>query len=237
MTSNPKHLKADSECPPLKENQLRLYSMRFCPFVRRAKLVLAAKNIDFEEVRINLGDQPDWYLKKNPAGEVPLLEWIDKDSKEIRSIPESLVICDYLDELYPQNRLHPTDPYLKARHQILTSRFSNVYSEFYKVFGESNAKNIEELNQSLSVYEQLLQNKFFGGTKPAMIDYMIWPWFELMSNLTGYVLNADGKLPKLAAWVKVMDADEAVRKHRVPDETIKKFIASRRAGKPDFDVE
>jgi len=45
MTTTPKHLKSGSEYPPLKENQLRLYSMRFCPFVRRSKLVLAAKNI------------------------------------------------------------------------------------------------------------------------------------------------------------------------------------------------
>ncbi len=37
--------KIGSECPPLKENQLRLYGMRFCPYVQRAKLVLAAKNI------------------------------------------------------------------------------------------------------------------------------------------------------------------------------------------------
>ncbi len=45
MPTAQKHLKSGSECPPLKENQLRLYSMRFCPYVRRAKLVLAAKNI------------------------------------------------------------------------------------------------------------------------------------------------------------------------------------------------
>lgn len=34
-----------STCPPLKENQLRLYNMRFGPFGRRTKLVLTAKNI------------------------------------------------------------------------------------------------------------------------------------------------------------------------------------------------
>jgi hypothetical protein len=36
-----------SECPVLNENQLRLYGMRFCPFVQRAKLVLEAKKIPY----------------------------------------------------------------------------------------------------------------------------------------------------------------------------------------------
>jgi len=65
-------------------------------------------------------------LKKNPAGEVPLLEWIDRDSKETRLIPESLVVSDYLDNLYPENRLQPADPYLKAKQQVLVGRFGNV---------------------------------------------------------------------------------------------------------------
>lgn len=32
-------------CPELKEKTLRLYSMTYCPFVQRAKLVLEAKKI------------------------------------------------------------------------------------------------------------------------------------------------------------------------------------------------
>ena len=80
----------------------------------------------YEEVLINLSDEPDWYLKKNPVGEVPLLEWLDKDSKQVRSIPESLIVCDYLDELYPTTRLHSTDPFVRARQQVLVGRFGNV---------------------------------------------------------------------------------------------------------------
>ncbi|CAF4257016.1 unnamed protein product, partial [Adineta steineri] len=92
MPSYPKHLKTGSECPPLKENQLRLYSMHFCPYAQRAKLVLAAKNIPYEEINIDLVDKPEWYLKKNAPGQVPGLEWIDHDSKESKFIPESLIV-------------------------------------------------------------------------------------------------------------------------------------------------
>jgi len=239
MTTVQKHLDSGSECPPLKENQLRLYSMRFCPFVRRAKLVLAAKNIPYEEVNINLADPPEWYLKKNPVGEVPLLEWIDRDSKETRSVPESLVVSDYLDDLYSDNRLHPVDPYLRAKQKVLVGRFGNVQSAFYKIFGGDAQSGIEDLNASLAAYEEALQDTFFGGSKPGMVDYMIWPWFGYLPRLSesGFVLNADGKLPKLADWVKAMQADEAVQETTVPAETVKKFAATVKQGKPDYDIE
>ncbi len=75
---------------------------------------------------MNLVEKPEWYLKKNPPGQVPGLEWIDRDTKETRFIPESLVVSDYLDEINAEPRLHPTDPYLKAKHRVLVERSSSV---------------------------------------------------------------------------------------------------------------
>jgi len=96
-----------------------------------------------------------------------------------------------------------------------------------------------ELKQSLAVYEEALGDTFFGGSKPAMVDYMLWPWFSYLPALSafGFVLNADGKLPKLAAWVKAMQADEAVQKTTIPEETVKKFTESMKQGKIDYDIE
>jgi glutathione S-transferase len=89
-------------------------------------LIYESNCFRYEEVLINLAEPPEWYLKKNPVGEVPLLEWIDPTTKEVRSVPESLVVSDYLDDLYPKNRLQPTDPYLKAKQQVLVGRFGSV---------------------------------------------------------------------------------------------------------------
>ena len=80
----------------------------------------------YEEININLVEKPEWYLKKNPPGQVPALEWIDEKSNETRFVPESLVVSDFLDEKYPQTRLQPTDPYQKAQHRVLVERFSGV---------------------------------------------------------------------------------------------------------------
>jgi glutathione S-transferase len=80
----------------------------------------------YEEININLVDKPEWYLKKNPPGQVPALEWIDPNTKETLFVPESLVVSDYLDEIYSEPRLQPTDPFLKAKQRVLVERFSSV---------------------------------------------------------------------------------------------------------------
>ncbi|CAF3380130.1 unnamed protein product [Rotaria sp. Silwood2] len=239
MTSVPKHLKTGSECPPLKENQLRLYGMRFCPYVQRAKLVLAAKNIPYEEININLVEKPEWYLEKTPPGQVPALEWIDNDTKEVRFIPESLIVSDYLDETKAENRLQPNDSYVKAQQRILVERFNNVVSPFYKFLRSHGTEGSEDLNKSLTTYENALNDTYFGGSKPAMVDYMLWPWFERLPLLidVGFQFNVDGKLPKLAAWIKAMEADKNVQKVKVPFELTKKYMAGYVQGKPEYDIE
>ena len=80
----------------------------------------------YEEININLVEKPEWYLKRNPPGQVPALEWIDENSKETRFIPESLVVSDFLDEKYPESRLQPADPYQRAQQRVLVERFSGV---------------------------------------------------------------------------------------------------------------
>ena len=80
----------------------------------------------YEEINVNLVEKPEWYLKKNAPGQVPSIEWVDRDSKESRFIPESLVVSDYLEEAYPETPLQPNDPYLKAKQRLLVERFGSV---------------------------------------------------------------------------------------------------------------
>ena len=73
----------------------RLYPFPLSPFCRKVRLSLGEKKI---EVRIGrgalLGARPR-FLRRNPAGKVPVLE-IDGDM-----MSESAAICEYLEEKYP----------------------------------------------------------------------------------------------------------------------------------------
>ncbi len=88
----------------------KLISFPLCPYVQRALIVLAEKNVPFERVDIDLANKPDWFLKLSPLGKVPVLQADDN------VLFESQVIAEYLDEV-TQGSLHPTDPLQKAKHR------------------------------------------------------------------------------------------------------------------------
>ena len=71
----------------------------------RVRIALALKGLDYDQVFVHLrhGDQrAPAYLKVNPQGLVPALEVEDG-----AVLTQSLAICEYLDEVYPQSPVLP----------------------------------------------------------------------------------------------------------------------------------
>jgi glutathione S-transferase len=91
---------------------LVLYHASHSTCSQKVRFVLHEKGVKFDEVRIDLAKKeqlkPD-YLALNPNGVVPTL--LDDGTP----IVESSVICEYLDEKYPQNPLVPANIVERAR--------------------------------------------------------------------------------------------------------------------------
>ena len=109
-------------------------------------------------MNVNLVKKPSWFLEKNSNGTVPVLEHDDG-----RSLFDSLVICDYLDAIYPETRLNPADAFLKARHQLVVEMFSKVIAAYLKALRSSNPESASDLNKALEQFEKLLSANFFAG--------------------------------------------------------------------------
>ncbi|XP_075204655.1 glutathione S-transferase omega-1-like isoform X2 [Anomaloglossus baeobatrachus] len=213
MTGSQRSLAKGSAAPgPVPEGVIRLYSMRFCPFAQRARLVLAAKGIKHEIVNINLKNKPDWFFEKSPLGLVPSIETSDG-----KIIYESPIVCDYLDEVFPKNKLTPADPYEKAQQKILLEKFSVVTAALYKVMHakKENTDATEVKAQFFEKYQKLEEaltkrnSPYFGGESVSMIDYMIWPWFERFTLFDA--LEFLEKTPLVNAWYERMLQDPAVK--------------------------
>lgn len=240
-----KHLGKGSQIPIFPDDgKLRFYLMRFCPYAERVHLVLAAKKVPFHKIFINLTEKPEWLPEKSPLEKVPALELPTEPNNP--TITESLFIADYLDEKYPEQPLHSKNPLQKVQDRILIDRFGGVTSSLFKVFYESldNAPgHFENAANGLDLYEQELKERntpYFGGDKPGMVDYMIWPWFERY-DMKKYLLGDEyefekERFPKLADWIGLMKDDPAVKVTYLDGETHAKFLRSRHSGNPDYDM-
>jgi glutathione S-transferase len=75
---------------------LTVYGAPLSPFVRKVRLVLLEKNLDYQlEIILPFG-QPAWYRDMSPLGRIPAL----KDGE--LTLADSSVICQYLDDKHPE---------------------------------------------------------------------------------------------------------------------------------------
>lgn len=92
---------------------LTLYNAAHSTCSQKVRICLAEKRLPFEDIKLDLGKAKEHlrpeYLKLNPNGVVPTL--VDDDD----IIVDSSVICEYLEEKYPQVPLSPSDPAGRAR--------------------------------------------------------------------------------------------------------------------------
>jgi glutathione S-transferase len=97
------------------ETMLKLYTARNSICTQKVFITLDEKSIPYEMQNVNLFTNEQYspeYLKLNPKGVVPTL--LD-DGK---AVVESTLICEYLDETYPQKPLMPPDPFSRTRMRL-----------------------------------------------------------------------------------------------------------------------
>lgn len=104
------HIKFDDRISTNKEStiMLELYTHPMSPCAQKVRIVLAEKGIDWTKHHVELSQKENLkpkYLKLNPLGVVPTL--VHKGKPVI----ESSIICEYLDESFPEHSLKPDDPY------------------------------------------------------------------------------------------------------------------------------
>jgi glutathione S-transferase len=94
---------------------LKVYSYSNSICTQKVFVTLAEKAIAYDTQNVDLFKNEQFkpeYLKINPKGVVPAL---DHDG---RIVIESSLICEYLDDCFPDPRLIPADPYLRARMRL-----------------------------------------------------------------------------------------------------------------------
>ena len=90
---------------------------------KRVRMTLAEKGVEWESVHLDLSKRDNLnpeYLKINPNGVVPTIV------HDGNVLYESNFIIEYLDDVFPEPALRPSDPYERARMRILMDRIEHV---------------------------------------------------------------------------------------------------------------
>ncbi|MBK5947061.1 glutathione S-transferase [Rhodobacter veldkampii DSM 11550] len=143
----------------------RLYHVALSPFCRKVRLTLAEKKIEVELVEERYWEQGPDFLRRNPAGKVPVMKM------EGRTLSESQAICEYLEETVPTPPLMPRDPEGRYEVRRLCAWFDDKFNQEVttKIMGERVWKKVMKQGypDSKNVKSGLSKIKFH-------LDYMGW---------------------------------------------------------------
>jgi glutathione S-transferase len=160
---------------------IRLYHFALSPYCRKVRLTLAEKKLEVELVEERYWEPSPEFLRRNPAGKVPVLK-IDA-----RMMSESQAICEYLDESVPTNPLMPRDPEGRYEVRRLCAWFDDKFQAEVtskllhervnkKVMGQGypDSKNVKagstRIKGHIDYMTQLLERRWLAGDVMTLAD-------------------------------------------------------------------
>jgi glutathione S-transferase len=92
---------------------VRILTTRTCRWTLRLSVALREKAIPFELVHVlENGVKAPWFVASTPFGKTPVFQ------HGARTLPESLIICEYIEETFGGRPLLPRDPMERAWARI-----------------------------------------------------------------------------------------------------------------------
>lgn len=143
----------------------RLFHVPLSPFCRKVRLSLAEKKVEVELVEERYWEKDADFLRRNPAGKVPVLKL------DGRMMSESTPICEYLEETRPDPALLPKDPEGRFEVRRLVTWFDD------KFHNEVTSKLLyERVNKKVTKEGYPDSANVKAGAKAIKfhLDYMAW---------------------------------------------------------------
>ncbi|KAM0026549.1 putative glutathione transferase [Helianthus debilis subsp. tardiflorus] len=211
-------------------DEVKLHGVTGSPFVCRAVIALNLKGINYEFVAEDFSNKSADLLKYNPVyKKVPVL------LHNGNPILESLVIVEYIDEVWKGVPILPQDAYEKAQARFWAKFMDDKCDPaIFKVIsshGEEQA--VAEAHEALQFLENELKvkgNKYFGGDNINLVDIAaisIAYWIGAAEEALGIEVLSKHKFPKLTEWSDNYVNCQAVKDSLPPIENLVAFLKKR----------
>jgi glutathione S-transferase len=189
---------------------LTVHHIPVCPFCQRLEILLTLKGrrdaVDFQVVDITQ-PRPDWLLRLTRGStSLPVLQ-----TAEGRVIKESLVIMQYLEDLFPEVPVAQRDPYRRAVENMMTAMEGPFGAQGYQFVMNQDRARREALREGmLKQYARL--NDFlqehasdgiflfedFGWAEAVYTPLMMRFWF--LEYYEGFDLPDEPAFARVRRW-------------------------------------
>ena len=206
----------------------RLYHVPLSPFCRKVRLTLAEKKIEVELVEERYWERGPDFLRRNPAGRIPVIRL------DGQSMSESQAICEYLDETVPEPRLMPKDA--KGRYEVrrLCAWFDDQFNDEVtsklvherinkKVMGQGypDSRNVKSgaarIKFHLDYMSGLLeQRRWLAGNEMTLADFAAAAHLSCLDYISDVDWNRSANVKDWYAKIKSRPAFRSVLADQVP---------------------
>lgn len=211
----------------MSQTQLTLISHHLCPFVQRVAIVLLEKGVPFQRINVDLREKPEWFLAISPTGKVPLLK-IRHGNQDEAVLFESVAICEYLEEVYPQPALLPasvlTRAQIRAWIEFASATLSDAWGFLNASDDQTSHVKATALRAKLERFNtDMLDGPYFSGKSLSMVDAAMAPVFRYFD-----ILNFSSSHPifyglnRVAVWRRLL-AQRASIQAAVADDYATRF--------------
>ncbi|XP_038716874.1 glutathione transferase GST 23-like isoform X2 [Tripterygium wilfordii] len=196
--------------------EVKLLGYWASPYSLSVKWALKLKGIQYQYLEEDIQNKSPLLLRYNPVyKKVPVLV------HNTKPLAESLVIVEYIDEVWQTIPLFPKDPYERAK-----ARFWAKFA--HEKQGEEQEKAAAEAREHLKTLESGLEGKkFFGGETIGYVDITagwIAIWAPITEDIAGVNLVDGETMPLLKAWFKNVLEVPTIKSCLPPLDDLHEFI-------------
>ena len=200
---------------------LKLCGFHISNYHNKVRIVLLEKGVAFEEDSSCTPKQTEDYLARSPMGKAPFLE-LDGGTR----LSESEVICEYLEEAYPQQPLLPKDAFERAKvRELITHMELHMELVVRRLYGavffgrpasdEVKAAAEKDLAKGVRAFRSLAKfAPFVAGGELTLADCAAFVHLPLVSLTTKLAFGRDflEDMPQVKPYLKLLGERAAFKK-------------------------
>jgi glutathione S-transferase len=194
---------------------IKLFTFATSPYARKVQIVLDYKGVPYEPCeRCYSLDHKEDLRAASPRAEVPVLTLGDG-----RVLFDSTIICEFLEQVYPDPAVYPKEAYERARMRMIEDLCDRTFDAigfgyFFGILRKEAAESSaiqeaarRECGELMKVFERELNGQpFFCGATPTVADFAAITHAPLARAMRLEL----AELPRVNAWMERMRAIPAV---------------------------